>query len=414
MEFGLIGNPLTHSFSPEIHRRIGDYRYELRELTPEELVPFFRQRDFRGVNVTIPYKQAVIPLVDELTDRARRIGAVNTVVNRNGHLLGDNTDHAGLTDLLQSAGIRPEGRKVLIAGTGGTSKTARSVLSDLGAAEVLTVSRTPGKGDITYGQALSDHRDAAIIVNTTPVGMFPRDEETPLDPACFPGLTGVADAVYHPLRTALVLRAREMGVPAVGGLRMLVAQAVHAAALFTGQVFGTGTIDRVLREITAEKENIVLIGMPTCGKTTVGHLLAAQLDRPFLDTDEKIAEALGEPVPDYLQRNGEAAFRAVESRVVAEISRETGAVIATGGGVPLRAENVRALKRNGRIVFLDRSPELLIPSPDRPLSRDRESLNRLNEQRAGIYAAAADLRVNGDGTPAEVASEIRKETEGEP
>lgn len=405
MEFGLIGEKLGHSYSRELHGRLGGYRYELRELKPQELEGFFRKKDFRGVNVTIPYKQTVIPLLDELSETAEKIGAVNTVVNRGGRLYGYNTDYDGMLALFRHSGISVPGKKALILGTGGTSKTAYAALSSLGAAEIRKVSRRKSADTLTYTEAAAFHGDADILVNTTPVGMYPSVDTAPLDLSAFPRLSGVLDAVYRPLRTELVMQARERGISAEGGLYMLCAQAVRAMALFLDREFDPSLTERAFQALRSEKENLVLIGMPSCGKTTVGKLLAQKIGKPFVDTDALLAETLG-PVPDFIRTHGESAFRASERDAVARAALESGQVIATGGGAILDPDNLRALRRNGRVIFLDRSLSMLKPSPDRPLSATPEALKGLYETRLPLYRAAADLTVAADDSPEAVASLI--------
>ncbi len=402
MEYGLIGEKLGHSFSPLLHGKIGDYGYRLRELASEALAGFFRERQFRGINVTIPYKQAVIPFLDGLSEEARAIGAVNTVVNRDGRLIGYNTDVTGLTALIRRVtGGKPLTGKTLILGTGGTSRTALFAVRSLGG-EALRVSRTPKEGAVTYEKALACHRDAAYLINTTPVGMFPQGDGMPLDPAQLPHLRGVIDAVYNPLRTPLIRRAKALRIPAEGGLYMLVAQAVAAYGLFFDTVPASELTERIFAETLREKENAVLIGMPASGKSSVGRALAERLGRPFYDSDEEIVKKIGMPIPAFFAEQGEEAFREVESRVIARLSTLGGAVIATGGGAILREENVDRLKGNGRLFWLDRSPDKLTPTADRPLSSDREALMKRYAERYHRYADACDLRLEGDGTVSEV------------
>lgn len=408
MEYGLIGEQLGHSYSRELHERIGGYDYALLELRPDELGDFLQKRDFRGINVTIPYKQAVIPFLDGISETANEIGAVNTIVNRGGRLLGYNTDYAGLLALARHSGISIPGKKALILGTGGTSKTASAVMKALGAKEIHKVSRRKAPDTVTYGEAAEIHADADILVNTTPVGMFPAVDAAPIDLSAFPRLSGVLDAVYRPLRTELVLDALKRGIPAEGGLYMLCAQAVRAAELFLNREFDPALMESAFQALKAEKENIVLIGMPTCGKTTVGRLLAQKTGRPFADTDALLAMKIGS-VPDYIRLHGESAFRTVERETTAEIARKSGHIIATGGGAILSPENLRALRRNGRLIFLDRSLQNLRPSPNRPLSSTPEKLKALYETRYPLYRAAADITVPADRSAEEVAEDIRKE-----
>ena len=407
MEYGLIGEKLGHSFSKEIHRKIGDYDYALKELPPDGVAPFLTAGDFKAINVTIPYKTAVIPYLSYISPEAEAIGAVNTVVNRGGRLYGYNTDFFGLTELLfRSTGGKPLHGKVLILGTGGTSLTARAVVLTMGA-EPIAVSRTASSDAITYEEALTLHTDARFLINTTPVGMYPRTEGMAIDPAAFPLLTGVADAVYNPLRTPLIRRALALGLPAEGGLYMLVAQAVAAYGHFFDVTPDKTFTDRIYGEILSEKENIVLIGMPASGKSSVGRAVAERLGRPFLDSDDEIVKEAGMPIPAYFAAYGEAAFRELESRVIARLSATVnGAVLATGGGAVLRADNVDRLKGNGRLFWLDRSLAKLTPTSDRPLSSDLEALRKRYEERYPIYRAVSDCRIDGNGSVEAVAEAV--------
>ena len=411
--YGCIGKKLTHSFSREIHARLADYTYNLIELLEEEVGAFLQKKDFAAINVTIPYKETVIPYLDSIDAGAAKIGAVNTIVNRDGRLYGYNTDYYGMKSLIERIGIDLSGKKVLILGTGGTSKTARVVAADLGAAEILVVSRRVSEdgSTITYEEAVREHTDAQMILNTTPVGMYPNPATVPIDIAAFPSLVGVMDAVYNPLATNLILNARERGIPAEGGLYMLVMQAVAAVEHFLDTKIPKSVGDRVFAEIAAEKENIVLVGMPGSGKSTVGRLLSSE-DRDFVDTDAEIVKRCGCSIKDFIHEKGERAFRELESAVVREVSMEGGRVIATGGGVPLRAENVRALRQNGRIFFLDAPLDRLCATDDRPLADTREKLTKLYAERQDIYKNAADEVVPAMDTPeAEAAyiQTIRKE-----
>ncbi len=409
MKYGLIGEHLAHSYSPEIHRRLADYSYELTELAPEELERFMKEHPFDAINVTIPYKRDVIPYLDECSPIAREIGAVNTVVRRNGKLCGYNTDFYGMEAMLRRMNMELKEKKVLILGSGGTCKTARCLAEHMGAREVLTVSRTERDGCITYGEAASVHADAQIILNTTPVGMYPNTDESPIDLRLFPRLEGVADVIYHPLRTLLVQQAQELGIPACGGLYMLVMQAVHASAFFLDRPVDAEAAERVYQSLLTEKQNIVLVGMPSCGKSTVGAALAERTGRRFIDTDAVIVERIGMPIAEFFRREGEAAFRDVEAKVLADLSEESGCIIATGGGAVLRKENVRACKKNGFAVFLDRPLEQLLITDDRPLSNGRDALAGLYKARYPLYCAAADLHVPVTGSAEETVKYLLKE-----
>ena len=408
MQYGLIGYPLGHSYSKEIHAAIASYDYELHELCEDKLAPFFNERDFKAVNVTIPYKQRVIPYLDFVSAEAERIGAVNTIVNRGGKLCGYNTDFAGMRALADRIGIAPAGKKVLVLGTGGTSKTAHAVLESMGAGEIITVSRRGRDGAITYAEALRDHKDAAYIFNTTPVGMYPDTEASPVDLAAFNKLKGVLDVVNNPLRTKLVQQAGALGIPAEGGLYMLSAQAVFASALFLDEPVKCENIGLAYSSVLAAKRNIVLIGMPSCGKTSVGQRLSGLLGKRFADTDEIVKAETGD-ISEYFASRGEQSFRMIERRAVSSVSAETGLVIATGGGAPMFAENLDALRKNGVLVFLDRGLDKLTATDSRPLSSDSAALAKRYEERYEKYVSAADIVVDGNGSVDETAEMIIKE-----
>lgn len=410
LEYGLIGEKLPHSYSVEIHNNLADYDYKLCELTPEEVGEFMTDRKFSGINVTIPYKKTVMPYLDVISDKARKIGAVNTVVNRDGKLYGFNTDHVGLTSLIAKAGIEIHGKNCLVLGTGGTSQTAKAVLSDLGALKITVVSRKKAPDTVTYAKA-ETMTETEVIVNTTPVGMYPNENASPIDIGKFPKLCGVVDAIYNPLRTELVLDAKRHGIPAVGGLYMLVAQGAAASSLFLGGdgTFNTDDAERICEKVRTQKENIVLVGMPSCGKSAIGKKLSQMLDRPFCDTDELFEKRFGITPCDYINGYGERSFRDTESMIVSECAAMSCGVIATGGGAVLRPQNVRALLRNGRIYFIDRDLSALKPSPDRPLSHDRETLGKMFHARYPLYKDVSDVTVDGNMSVDEVAKAIRKE-----
>ena len=408
MEYGCIGAHLPHSFSKEIHARIGDYPYELKELTPENLPVFFAACDFRGINVTIPYKKAVIPYLSGMDPLAEAVGAVNTIVNRGGKLFGYNTDVTGMERLLRRNGISLQRRKVLVLGTGGTSKTAMVVAKRAGAAEVRRVSRTGKEGALTYDEAYARHADTKILINTTPCGMFPAPYDCPADISRFPMLEGVVDAVYNPLSSRLVLSARERGIPASGGLYMLVAQAVAAYEIFFQTTAPDALVDSIYSALFREKQNIVLIGMPGSGKSTVGRQIAADTRREFLDTDVRIEEQAKMPIGKIFEQHDEAYFRDMESAVIREVSKCSGMIIATGGGAVLRSENVEALRMNGCLCFLDVPPSALIPTDDRPLANSIEAIERRYRERYPIYRAAADETISRMNTARETAAEIER------
>ena len=406
MKYGLIGEKLGHSFSKDIHERLSDYGYEPHEIARENFDKFARERDFLGINVTIPYKQQIIPYLDYIDDVARDIGAVNTVVNVGGALRGYNTDFYGMDSLISRLGIDISQKKVAILGTGGTSSTAMAVAKARSAGEILKVSRSGRGGAVTYEELYEKHRDIEVIINTTPSGMFPNIFDSAIDISGFDRLIGVIDAIYNPLRTPLVMAARERGIAAEGGLYMLVGQAVRASEIFLGKEYPNGTVDGIYEELRAEKENIVLIGMPSSGKSTVGAILAKKLGRKFIDTDELVEKIAGSGIPDIISTLGEKKFRDIEAEACAMVAMENSAVIATGGGAILREENVRALKENGRLYFIDRPIEKLIPTSSRPLSSTREAIEKRYNERYGIYTSVCDARIDADTDAVTVAERI--------
>ena len=403
MEYGLLGERLGHSFSPQIHRDLAGYDYQLLPTPPEAVEDLFARRAFQGLNVTIPYKRTVMPLCDEIDPRAAAIGAVNTVVNQNGRLTGYNTDIDGFLYMARRAGVDMAGKKVVILGSGGTSRTARAAAGELGAREIVTVSR---HGEDNY-QNLSRHADAQVLVNTTPVGMYPNWGQSPVSLESFPALEGVLDVVYNPLRTALLLQAEERGLPRSCGLPMLVAQAKRAAELFTGQNIDDSRTEAVLHGLRRQLTSIVLIGMPGCGKTTVGRALAGKLGRTFVDLDEEIVRRAGTSIPEIFAREGEAGFRERESALVREFGERTGLVVSTGGGVVTRRENYIPLKQNGLLLHLRRDPAAL-PTDGRPLSQ-ATAPEELWRRRAPLYAAFADGEIDNNGTLAGTLEQIEKE-----
>ena len=410
MQYGLIGEKLGHSFSAEIHQKLKSNPYTLCELAEDEIPSFFAAKDFCAINVTIPYKTTVIPYLSHISEQAYAIGAVNTVVNRGGELWGYNTDFFGMQALLAHAGITVKDKKVAILGTGGTSKTAHAVAEFLGAKEILTVSRRAGEGVVTYAELTEAHTDVQVIINTTPVGMYPNADGCPVSLSAFDRLEGVIDAIYNPLRTKLVLEAQRIGIKAEGGLYMLVAQAVRASELFLDCTYDKETTETIYLDLLQKTENIVLSGMPGAGKSTVGKRLAEVLKRDFFDLDEEIVRVAGCPISDIFANEGEAAFRNLETRVLGEVlSHKKNIVLATGGGAILRDENVDLLHRNGKIYFIDRPLAALLPTPDRPLASSAEDIRCRYEERYALYCATADCRIDGDGSIDEVTERIRKE-----
>ncbi len=412
MKYGCIGEHLKHSFSAEIHHALSQNPYEIREVEREKLDDFMQARDFLGINVTIPYKEDVIPHLFQISEQAKEIGAVNTIVNREGKLYGYNTDFLGMSDLIRRLGVSLAGKKVAVLGTGGTSRTAVSVARAMGAWEILRVSRSGKDGATTYGELTERHGDVRVIINTTPCGMYPNPNVTPVDLCAFARLDGVIDAIYNPLRPQLVLEAKKRGIPAEGGLYMLVAQAVRASEIFLDCTYDAGTTERVYQKILRQKENIVLTGMPASGKSSVGKALAKRMGREFFDLDEEIVRVAGKSIPEIFETEGENAFRELEARVLREeLAQKNGIVLATGGGAILRDENVDQLCRNGRLYFLDRPLELLLPTSDRPLASSEEMIKTRYRERYERYCLTADCRIDGSGSVEEVATRIGKDFE---
>ncbi len=400
MKCGLLGRKLGHSYSPQIHALLGSYEYTLFEKEPEQLEDFLKHGDFTGLNVTIPYKKDVIPYLDELSPRAKALGAVNTIVRRGGKLIGHNTDYFGFETMLMSSGIDISGKKALVCGSGGASNTACAVLREHGA-QVIVLSRT---GENNY-QNLDRHLDAALIVNATPLGMYPNVEGAAIeDLSLFPRLEGVLDLVYNPARTQILLKAEALGLPAINGLRMLVAQAKESAEWFTGQAIDNSLIETIYRKLRHQMENIILVGMPGCGKTTVGTCLSRLLSRPFLDADAVLEENARRPITEIIPLDGEAAFRALESQTLLDLGKGSGKIIATGGGCVTIPENYEKLHRNGTIFWLKRDLPLL-PTEGRPLSQAGK-LQEMYQKRAPLYEAFADFTVENSGSPQDTAREI--------
>ena len=389
--YGLLGETLGHSFSPQIHACLGDYEYKLFEVAPEDLGDFLRSGSFEGLNVTIPYKRAVMPYLAEISENAKAIGSVNTItVLPNGTLRGDNTDYDGFLYLVRRSGIAVNGKKALVLGTGGASLPVKKVLSDLGAREIISISRT---GENNY-QNLEKHFDADLIVNTTPVGMYPNNLQSPLSLDGFTQLSGVLDIVYNPQKTKLILDAEQRGIPAFSGLTMLVAQAKRAAELFLNTNIDDRKNDEIYETLSRQMKNIVLVGMPGCGKSTVGKALAKRLSRPFFDADQEIVKRAGKSIPEIFQTEGEAGFRKIETEVLFDLCRQSGAVIATGGGAVTVPQNHAILRQNSLVVFINRDIAVL-PTNGRPLS-EQNDLHEMFRRRLPLYRAVCDYEVDGN------------------
>lgn len=396
MKYGLIGEHLGHSFSKEIHEMLNKYTYEICEIEKEKLDDFMKEKSFKAINVTIPYKQQVIPYLDYIDEKAKLIGAVNTVVNKNNKLYGYNTDYYGLKSLIEKNNINIENKKVLLLGNGGTSKTARTVLKDLLAKEIIIVNLRKEENVITYDEALKLHNDAEIIVNTTPCGMYPNNDGYILDIDLFEKLEAVVDVVYNPIRTTIVTKALDKGLKAVSGLYMLVAQAVYASGKFIDEQVNEDEIDRIYNIIKKQKENIVLIGMPSCGKTTIGKELSNILNKEYVDTDLLIEEKIQMPISSFLTKDNEDEFRNIEEEIISNISKQNNKIISTGGGVIKREKNIQRLKQNSIVIFIDRSLDKLITTSSRPLSSNKTDLEKLYNERYLIYKKSADIIIENN------------------
>ena len=398
---GLIGEKLGHSFSPAIHGKLADYEYKLYELSPGQLGPFLEKKEFDGLNVTIPYKKTVIPYCDELTEAAKSIGSVNTIVKRpDGTLLGHNTDYDGIMWLLKNAGAQVKGKKAVVLGTGGASLTVQAALRNLGAAQVVVISRS---GEENY-ENIARHADAKILINATPVGMYPKTGVSPVDLDVFTALEGVFDVVYNPAKTQLLLEAEKRGIPCANGLGMLVAQAKAACERFTGQPIDDEKVYTIKAEMERNTRNVMLIGMPGSGKSTVGAALAESLGRRLVDVDERIVEMAGCSIPEIFAKDGEEGFRQIEHQALCEVSKESGLVIATGGGVVTRPENLDPMRQNSLIVWLLRDTALL-PKDGRPLSQTN-SLTEMFNVREPLYRAAADCIADNNGSLEDTVKQI--------
>lgn len=400
MRCGLLGRKLGHSYSPQIHGSLGDYSYDLFEIEPENLEEFLCNGDYHGLNVTIPYKKAVIPYCDALSPVAQALGAVNTIVRRkDGTLIGHNTDCFGFSSMLQRSGLDIRGKKVLVLGSGGASNTAVAVLKESGA-NVIVISR---HGENNYDN-LHLHKDASVIVNATPVGMYPNVGDSPVDLALFPQLEGVLDLIYNPAKTKILLDAQERGLVAVNGLWMLVAQAKESSEWFTGNNLPDSIIAEIHAILRIRMENIVLIGMPGCGKSTIGKLVANALNRTFADADAEIEKLAGMTIPEIFATQGEVGFRKLETQVLSELGKQSSLVIATGGGCVTRPENNRHLHQNGKIFWIKRDISKL-PTNGRPLSASGK-LDEMYRIRKPLYSSFADCEIQNNSTCQAAADEI--------
>ena len=398
-KYYLIGEKLSHSYSKDIHSLFG-LNYELKELSAGEVGDFLQKKDFDGLNVTIPYKKTVIPYLDEVDEIAKNIGAVNTIVNENGKLKGYNTDYFGLKYALSSAGIEIKDKRVAVLGSGGASLTAQKLAEDTSAAEISVVSRS---GELNYANVY-EKIDPQVIINATPVGMFPNENGKPIELNKFKNLAGVFDCVYNPYKTRLVLNAEKLGIRAVGGIKMLAAQGVYSEFLWGETELKKENIEHAYKNLFGKEVNIALIGMPGAGKTCLGKLVAEKLKKPFYDTDELCEKLSGLTPEETIERYGEKKFREIENMATDRVSRVRGAVIATGGGTVLNEENILKLRSSSVVVYIERDLGKL-SLKQRPLSKSMP-ISRLFEQREGHYLAASDVKIKNDGEKDEAAEKI--------
>lgn len=408
MKCGLLGRKLGHSYSPQIHSCLGSYSYCLFEKEPDQIEAFLKQGDFTGINVTIPYKKAVVPYLDSLSPIAQKMGSVNTIVRKSdGSLLGHNTDYFGFSSMVQKTGLSLSEKKVLVLGSGGASNTAVQVLRELGA-NVIVVSRS---GEHHYNN-LHLHSDASVIVNATPVGMYPNTGNSPIDLSLFPQLEGVLDLIYNPARTQLLLDTQKRGIIAENGLWMLVAQAKEASEYFTGTSLSDDLIADIHRKLSLQMQNIILVGMPGCGKTTIGKILADKTGKIFVDSDALITEMVGKPIPQIFEEDGEEAFRLWETKALVQLGKMSGLVIATGGGCVTQKRNHPLLHQNGTIFWLKRNIHLL-PTDGRPLSQSGK-LQDMYIVRKPMYESFSDYTVDNNGSIDETIDYILSSLEGSP
>lgn len=399
MNCGLLGEHLLHSFSPLIHKMLGDYGYNIYDIPAEKLEDFVKNGTLDAFNVTIPYKKAVIPMLDEISDEARAIGAVNVVVRKNGKLYGYNTDYFGFAYMIDSANVNVANKKAVLFGNGGAAATIRKVLCDKGIGELIIIDK-----DDNTPENIARHSDACIIINSTPLGMFPNNRKAATDLSLFPKCEAVLDIVYNPARTELILEAEKRGITAVGGLSMLVAQAARGFELFTGDSYENRIIEKIIDRISRDTQNIILIGMPSSGKSTIGDLLASSLDRPFFDADKEFEKTYSITPANAIKTLGESKFRDMESIILASLGKMSNTIIATGGGAVTREENYPSLHQNGIIIYLKRDISKL-STEGRPLSQS-SSLSEMYEKRKALYERFADITIENEGSLDETAKSI--------
>lgn len=407
MKYGLIGEKLGHSFSKDIHERIADYTYDICPLSNEEFTAFMKKKDFTAINVTIPYKKDVIPYLDELDESARAIGAVNTIVNKNGKLIGHNTDFTGFLYMVRKHNVQIEGKKVLVIGNGGASAAIQAVVHHEKAKELIVVDIIAGNGAISYEECFSNHLDVDIIINTSPIGMYPKIDNAPIDISMFHKCTCVMDVIYNPIKTRLCYEAQKLSIQHVSGLEMLIAQAKQSVEFFLEKEIDDGIIDEIYQDMLMERCNIVLIGMPSSGKTTIGRMLEERLGKQFVDVDNVIIEKAGMSIPEIFEKSGEEGFRTIETEVAIDLAKKNNLIIATGGGTIKREVNMDHLRLNGVTIFIDRDVDKLISSdPNRPLSKSKEALQQMHAERYPLYVKYAAYIAVNNNTIEETVEEI--------
>lgn len=407
MKRGLIGYPLGHSYSKPIHEKLGGYPFEIVELHPDNFDSFMKEKNFVSINVTIPYKQQIIPYLDELDEKAKKIGAVNTVINQDGKLIGYNTDYYGFWWMLNHHKVMIENKKVAILGNGGATQAVKVVIEDMGAKEIVIVSRKSSDESISYEELYKQHNDIEVIINATPVGMSPKHDASPIELENFKHAESVVDIVYNPLRTKLMIDAEKLNLQTVGGLEMLVAQAKQAVEIFVDKTLSDQDIEDVHHMIKSKKENLVFIGMPSSGKTTIAKILSEELDLPFVDLDEEIVRKSGKTIKEIFAESGEDKFREIEAECVLDHCMDEGSVISCGGGVIKSSKNIEHLKKKGYLIWIDRDLEFLKSDQNRPLCKDDETMKRLYLERYPLYKEAADCRIENNNSVEEIVNKIR-------
>lgn len=409
MRYGLIGEKLGHSFSKDIHERIADYTFDLIPLEKDDFKDFMERKEFAAINVTIPYKKDVIPYLDEMDEHAKAIGAVNTIVNTNGKLKGYNTDFTGFLYMVKKHNVHMANKKVLIIGNGGASAAIQAVVKHEQAKEILIVDVVKGNGAITYDEMFCNHLDAQVIINTSPIGMYPRIGNAPIDITMFHMCEAVMDVIYNPILTRLCLEAKERGIKHVNGLEMLIGQAKQAVEFFLNKKIPDDVIDEIYQDMLHERCNIILIGMPSAGKTTIGKMLAQRMNKEFVDLDDAIIKKAGMSIPEIFKVSGEAGFRVIETEVSIELAKCNNKIIATGGGTVKHKVNMKYLRQNGITIFIDRDINKLISSdPNRPLSSSREALQQLYTERSSLYREYASYIAVNNSDMEETVNDIEQ------